>query len=82
MKHQAARARGKRLREVEERVRPGTAASEPLALWTEWLQLQFQGERAFRGQVLASSAPQGLLLAVTLPYSGPAPPPESGACRF
>lgn len=59
MKHQAARARGKRLREVEERVRPGTAASEPLALWTEWLQLQFQGERAFRGQVLASSAPPG-----------------------
>lgn len=82
MKHQAAGARGKRLGEVEERVRPGTAASEPLTLWTERLQLQFEGETAFLGQVLASSAPQGLLPAVTLPYSGPAPPPESGACRF
>ena len=57
IQHQAAGARGKRLGEVEERVRSDTAASGPLALWMEQLQLQFQGETAFQGQVLASSTP-------------------------
>ena len=58
------------------------AASERLALWTEQLQLQFQGARVCGGQVPASSSPHGLLPAVTLPHRDRLPCPRAGHVGF